>query len=144
MMTVLDLWTYNFTKIFSLTYPLSVSVHCYVAKSPFVLFIIDLLFRKKYYFPLWIQNRPLIKPILAKKNCSLRLCLDPKRRNGNFKRCHHKIPTVEELYPTFAYAKYFRKLDLKVGYWPFRSELPMVNNILSLGWPSEQIGFIWI
>lgn len=54
---------------------------------------------------------------VAKPNGSLRVCLDPKKLNENLKRCVHKIPTVEELNPLFAGAKYFSKLDAKAGYW---------------------------
>ena len=54
---------------------------------------------------------------VTKKDGSLRVCLDPKRLNLNLKRCPHKIPTVEELNPTFHGARYFSKLDAKSGYW---------------------------
>jgi len=53
----------------------------------------------------------------VKKNGDIRVCLDPKRHNQSLKRCPHKIPTVEELNPEFANAKYFSKLDAKAGYW---------------------------
>jgi transposase InsO family protein len=52
-----------------------------------------------------------------KKDGSIRVCLDPKRLNNEIKRCPHKIPTLEELSPAFAHAKYFSKLDAKSGYW---------------------------
>jgi len=53
----------------------------------------------------------------TKKDGSLRVCLDPRRLNQNLKRCPHKIPTLEEITPAFAKAKYFSKLDAKAGYW---------------------------
>lgn len=53
----------------------------------------------------------------VKSNGALRVCLDPKRLNGNLKRCPHKIPTLEELNPAFSKAKFFSKLDAKAGYW---------------------------
>ncbi len=53
----------------------------------------------------------------VKKDGSLRMCLDPKRLNQNLKRCPHKIPTLEEITPIFAKAKYFSKFDAKAGYW---------------------------
>lgn len=53
----------------------------------------------------------------VKKDNSLRICLDPQKLNENLKRCPHKIPTVEELNPMFAGAKFFSKLDAKAGYW---------------------------
>ena len=52
-----------------------------------------------------------------KPDGSLRVCLDPKRLNDAIKRCPHKIPTLEELTPSFADAKFFSKLDAKAGYW---------------------------
>ena len=52
-----------------------------------------------------------------KKDGSLRICLDPKWLNKALKRCPHKIPTVEELNPQLAHAKFFSKLDAKAGYW---------------------------
>ena len=53
----------------------------------------------------------------VKKDGSLRVCLDPRRLNQSLKRCPHKIPTLEEITPAFAKAKYFSKLDAKAGYW---------------------------
>jgi hypothetical protein len=53
----------------------------------------------------------------TKRNGSIRICLDPKKLNQALKRCPHKIPTVEEINPTFAEAKFFSKLDAKAGYW---------------------------
>ena len=55
--------------------------------------------------------------IQTKKDGSLRLCIDPKRLNDALRRCPHKIPTLEELNPKFANAKYLSKLDAKSGYW---------------------------
>ena len=37
--------------------------------------------------------------------------------NQALKRCPTKVPTPEELSPTFAQAKFFSKLDAKAGYW---------------------------
>lgn len=53
----------------------------------------------------------------TKKDGSLRICIDPQKLNNSLKRCPHKIPTLEELNPQFANAKYFSKLDAKAGYW---------------------------
>lgn len=55
--------------------------------------------------------------ISAKKDGTLRICLDPQKLNASLKRCPHKIPTVEEMNPKFEGAKYFSKLDAKAGYW---------------------------
>ena len=54
---------------------------------------------------------------VTKKDDSLRVCLDPKKLNKSLKRCPHQIPTVEEINPAFAKAKFFTKLDAKAGYW---------------------------
>lgn len=53
----------------------------------------------------------------TKQDVSLRICLDPRRLNQSIRRCPHKIPSIEEINPTFTKAKYFTKLDAKVGYW---------------------------
>ena len=52
---------------------------------------------------------------VTKSNGDLRICLDPKKLNLNLKRCPHKIPTLEEINPTFSKAT--SKLDAKAGYW---------------------------
>ncbi len=59
---------------------------------------------------------------VTKADGSLRVCLDPQKLNQNLKRCPHKIPTLEELNPTFAQAKVFSKLDAKAGYWSIQLE----------------------
>ena len=48
---------------------------------------------------------------VTKTDSSLRICLDPKKLNESLRRCPHKIPTLEELNPTFAGARVFSKLD---------------------------------
>ena len=52
---------------------------------------------------------------VTKADGSLRCCLDPKKLN--LRRCPQKIPTLEEVNPTFASASVFSKLDAKAGYW---------------------------
>ena len=52
-----------------------------------------------------------------KTDGSLRVCLDPQKLNRALKRCAHKIPTIEEITPAFARARFFTKLDAKAGYW---------------------------
>ena len=49
----------------------------------------------------------------------LRMCLDPKDLNRAIKRCHLKIPTVEEITHQFAGSKFFSKLAPKIstGLW---------------------------
>jgi len=50
--------------------------------------------------------------------CFVIICnLDSQKLNANLKSCPLKIPTVEEMNPTFANAKYISKLDAKAGYW---------------------------
>ena len=52
-----------------------------------------------------------------KRDGSLRICLDPKKRNTSLKRCPHKMQTIEEISYKFNQALYFSKLDAKSGYW---------------------------
>ena len=69
--------------------------------------------------------RPVTKPTewcssltyAVKKDGSLRLCLDPQKLNKALVKRPHKIPTIEEITPMFAKAKFFTKLDAKSGYW---------------------------
>ena len=58
----------------------------------------------------------------TKRDGSIRVCLDPKQLNDSIKRCPHKTPTLEEVNPSFAGAKYFSKLDAKAGYWSVQLE----------------------
>ena len=50
-------------------------------------------------------------------NIHHQVCLDPFRLNQALRRCPTKIPTLEEINPTFAKAKLFSKLDVKAEYW---------------------------
>ena len=52
-----------------------------------------------------------------KPNGQLRICLDPKDLNRAIQREHHTIPTLEEILPKLAGAKYFSIVDAKCGYW---------------------------
>ena len=52
-----------------------------------------------------------------KSNGKTRLCLDPQPLNKALKRCHHPIPTIEDVLPDLGNAKVFTKLDCKNGYW---------------------------
>ena len=45
------------------------------------------------------------------------ICLDPKDLNKAIKRCHHRVPTLEEITHQMVSAKWFSKLDAKKGYW---------------------------
>ena len=52
-----------------------------------------------------------------KPNGQLRICLDPKDLNRAILRDHHAMPTLDEVLPKFAHAKFFSILDAKSGYW---------------------------
>ena len=52
-----------------------------------------------------------------KRNGQMRICLDPKDLNKAIKRCHHRVPTLEEITHKMAKSKWFSKLDAKNGYW---------------------------
>ena len=55
-----------------------------------------------------------------KKNCDIRVCLDPRPLNKAIKREHYKLPTREEVMSQFANAKYFSKLDASMGFWQMK------------------------
>ncbi|XP_029652389.1 uncharacterized protein K02A2.6-like [Octopus sinensis] len=55
--------------------------------------------------------------IKEKPNGTLRICLDPRDLNKALKREYHPIPTLEEITPSLAGSRLFRKLDVSNGYW---------------------------
>ncbi|XP_053305893.1 uncharacterized protein K02A2.6-like [Spea bombifrons] len=55
--------------------------------------------------------------IVAKKDGSLRLCLDPKELNASIKREHYQIPTRNEILGEMAGAQLFTVLDASNGFW---------------------------
>ena len=58
-----------------------------------------------------------------KPNGQLRICLDPKDLNKAIRREHHAIPTLEEILPKLAGAKFFSIVDAKCGYWNVNLDL---------------------
>lgn len=55
--------------------------------------------------------------VTRKPNGKIRLCLDPRPLNKVLKRCHHPMPTIEDVLPELANAKVFSKVDCSNGYW---------------------------
>ena len=53
---------------------------------------------------------------VTKANGSLRLCLDPKDLNSAIKRPHHYTPTLQDILPKLAGAKWFSILDATKAY----------------------------
>ena len=58
-----------------------------------------------------------------KPNGQLRICLDPKDLNKAIRREHHVIPTLEEILPKLAGAKFFSIVDAKCGSWNVNLDL---------------------
>jgi hypothetical protein len=58
--------------------------------------------------------------IVPKKDGRIRLCIDMRRANQAIVRHHHPVPTVEEMLHDMNGARYFSKLDLKMGFHQFR------------------------
>ena len=54
---------------------------------------------------------------VAKPNGKIRLCLDPRPLNKALKRCHHPIPTIDDVLPELSNAEVFTKVDCSNGYW---------------------------
>ena len=50
--------------------------------------------------------------VVAKPNGKIRLCQDPRPLNKALKRCHHPIPTIDDVLPELSNAKVFTKVDL--------------------------------
>lgn len=55
--------------------------------------------------------------VLIKRNEKMCICLDPEDLNAVLKRSHYQIPTIDEILPNLAKAKFFSSLGPKDGYW---------------------------
>lgn len=55
--------------------------------------------------------------VVAKKDGSLRICIDPRNLNKFIKRPHIPFPTVDEIAARVGNAKFFCKLDAQSGFW---------------------------
>ena len=53
----------------------------------------------------------------AKKDGSLRICIDPRSLNLALKRGHYHLSVLEDILPDLARAKVFSTVDLSHGYW---------------------------
>ncbi|CAH2092466.1 unnamed protein product [Euphydryas editha] len=53
----------------------------------------------------------------AKKDGSVRVCLDPRPLNLAIRRAHYPLPTLTEIATKLHGAKYFSKLDARSGFW---------------------------
>ena len=74
--------------------------------------------KQKYYSRSWGKHGVVQFTCLhGEKDQSLRICLDPQKLNKALKRFSHKIPTIEEITPSFTKAKVFTKPDAKAAYW---------------------------
>ncbi|KAJ8351148.1 hypothetical protein SKAU_G00226240 [Synaphobranchus kaupii] len=50
----------------------------------------------------------------------LRVCLDPRDLNKAVKRPHYPLPTLEDVTPKLAGARYFSVMDARSGYWAIK------------------------
>ncbi|XP_059061528.1 uncharacterized protein K02A2.6-like [Achroia grisella] len=55
--------------------------------------------------------------VVAKKDGSIRLCLDPRSLNRVVHRAHYPLPTVTEIAAKLKGARFFSKLDARSGFW---------------------------
>ncbi|XP_046330984.2 uncharacterized protein K02A2.6-like [Haliotis rufescens] len=55
--------------------------------------------------------------VVVKPNGKIRLCIDPKPLNEALKRSHYLMPTIDDILPELANAKYFTLADAKNGFW---------------------------
>ena len=77
---------------------------------------------------IWVNSLVTVE----KKDCSLRLCLDPKDLNSVIRREHFEIPTLGSL----GGKKYFTVLDQKDSYW----QVPLSEESCYLCTPSTPFG----
>lgn len=55
--------------------------------------------------------------VAAKKDGSLRVCLDPRPLNRVIRRQHYPLPTLMEMATKLKNARFFSKLDARSGFW---------------------------
>ena len=61
----------------------------------------------------WVHN--LV--VTEKKDCSMRVCLDPRPLNKVIMREHHRIPTPEDVQACMAGKQIFTVVDMKDAFW---------------------------
>ena len=54
---------------------------------------------------------------MCKSSGKLRVCIDLRNLNRALQRPHYPIPTIDEVLPRLANAKFFLVLDAKEGFW---------------------------
>ena len=62
--------------------------------------------------------------ITTKKNCKVRLCIDPKPLNEALHRNHYPLPTIDDVLPPLSKARMFTVLDAKNGFWHIQLDDP--------------------
>lgn len=55
--------------------------------------------------------------VAAKKDGTIRVCLDPRPLNCVVRRAHYPLPTLTEIATKLEGAQYFSKLDARSGFW---------------------------
>ncbi|RVE40198.1 hypothetical protein evm_015152, partial [Chilo suppressalis] len=55
--------------------------------------------------------------VAAKKDGSIRVCLDPRPLNRVVRRAHYPLPTLTDIATKLEGAQYFSKLDARSGFW---------------------------
>ncbi|XP_013196514.1 uncharacterized protein K02A2.6-like [Amyelois transitella] len=55
--------------------------------------------------------------VAAKKDGSIRVCLDPRPLNRAVRRAHYPLPTLTDIATKLEGARYFSKLDARSGFW---------------------------
>ena len=61
----------------------------------------------------WVNSMVLVE----KGQWKLRVCLDTTNLNKCIQRPHYPMRSLDDILPTLAGAKFFTKLDARVGYW---------------------------
>ena len=68
----------------------------------------------------WISSMVIV----PKKNCTLRICLDPQDLNKAILREHYPLPTIEDVATRLYGAKVFTVLDVSKGFWHIELDEP--------------------
>ena len=67
--------------------------------------------------------------VAAKKNGSLRICIDPQPLNKALRRSTYPTPTMEDVLPRLSNARIFTVCDIKNGFW--HVELDEASSLLT-------------
>lgn len=79
--------------------------------------------------------------VAAKKDGTIRVCLDPRPLNRAVQRAHYPLPTLTEIATKLQGARYFSKLDARSGFWMVQIDDESAN-LCTFGTPFGRYQFL--